>query len=101
MWKSSNLSLLKDFKKCKYTKQTVLSASGKVLIEDDFVDKIENYYPPSSSENKKIIIIICSVLCSAVFCVQIVIPLPIKNLYFSCNFYPRFSFLWFHPTDLL
>lgn len=100
MWKFSNLSQLKDLKKCKSTKQTVLSASGKVLIEDDFVDKIENYYPPSSSENKNIIII-CSLLCSAVFCVQIVIPLPIKNLYFSCNFYPRFSLLWFHPTDLL
>lgn len=103
MWKISNLSQLKDFIKCKYTKQTILSTSGKVLIEDDFVDKIENLYPPSSSENKNIIIIICTVLCSAVFCVQIDTAyhsLPIKNLYFSCNFYPRFSLLWFYPTDL-
>lgn len=40
MWKFSNLSQQKDFKKCKYTKQTILSALGKVLIKDDFVDKI-------------------------------------------------------------
>lgn len=64
MWKFSNFSQQKDFKKCKYTKQIILSASGKVLIEDDFVDEIENYYPPSSSENKNTIITICSVLFS-------------------------------------